>query len=90
MGSAGSEQQSRTPVITARLGRLLGGVLLLFSLLVVNSVYLAAITWLEYRSGEIYQDYFYQLMFFLHLLASPLNSNSTTVVYSASPARLAR
>jgi tetratricopeptide (TPR) repeat protein len=68
MGSAGSEQQSRTPVITARLGRLLGGVLLLFSLLVVNSVYLAAITWLEFSSGGIYQDYFYLLMFLLHLV----------------------
>ena len=67
MGSAGLEQQFRTPVITARLGRLLGVVLLLFSLLVVNSVYLAAITWLEYRSGGIYQDYFYLLMFLLHL-----------------------
>jgi tetratricopeptide (TPR) repeat protein len=67
MGSAGSQQQSRTPVITASLGRLLGVVLLLFSLLVVNSVYLAAITWLEYRSGGIYQDYFYLLMFLLHL-----------------------
>ena len=68
MASAGLEQQSRTPVITARLGRLLGVVLLLFSLLVVNSVYLAAITWLEYRSGGIYQDYFYLLMFLLHLV----------------------
>ncbi len=67
MGSADPEQPSRTPVITARLGRLLGVVLLLFSLLVVNSVYLAAITWLEYRSGGIYQDYFYLLMFLLHL-----------------------
>jgi tetratricopeptide (TPR) repeat protein len=67
MGSAGLQQQSRTPVITARLGRLLGLVLLLFALLVVNSVYLAAITWLEYRSGGIYQDYFYLLMFLLHL-----------------------
>jgi tetratricopeptide (TPR) repeat protein len=67
MDSAGSEQQYRPPVITARLGRLLGMVLLLFSLLVVNSVYLAAITWLEYRSGGIYQDYFYLLMFLLHL-----------------------
>jgi len=67
MASAGSEKQSGSPVITARLGRLLGVVLLLFSLLVVNSVYLTTITWLEYRSGGIYQDYFYLLMFLLHL-----------------------
>jgi len=68
MSSAGEEQLSRSPVITARLGRRLGVVLLLFALLVVNSVYLAAITWLEYRSGEVYQDYFYLLMFLLHLV----------------------
>jgi tetratricopeptide (TPR) repeat protein len=67
MGSAIPEQLSRTPVLNARLGRLLGIVLLLFSLLVVNSVYLLVITWLEYRSGGIYQDYFYLLMFLLHL-----------------------
>jgi tetratricopeptide (TPR) repeat protein len=54
--------------VSARLGRLLGIVLLLFSLLVLNSVYLAAISLLEQVSGEIHQNYFYLLMFLLHLL----------------------
>jgi tetratricopeptide (TPR) repeat protein len=55
------------PVINARLGRLLGIVILLFSLLMVNSVYLAAISLLEQFSGEVQQNYFYLLMFLLHL-----------------------
>jgi tetratricopeptide (TPR) repeat protein len=55
------------PVVNARLGRLLGIVILLFSLLVLNSVYLAAISLLEAFSGEVHQNYFYLLMFLLHL-----------------------
>mgnify|MGYP001818570294 CR=1 FL=1 len=55
------------PVIDARLGRLLGVVLLLFALLALNSVYLAAISLLEQFSGAIHQNYFYLLMFLLHL-----------------------
>jgi tetratricopeptide (TPR) repeat protein len=55
------------PVISAHLGKLLGAVFLLFALLVVNSLYLVSITMLEQASGEIYQDYFYMLMFLVHL-----------------------
>ncbi len=55
------------PVLTPRLGRLLGLVLLLFALLVVNSIYLSAITLIETATGELYQDYFYLLMFLAHL-----------------------
>jgi tetratricopeptide (TPR) repeat protein len=54
--------------VDARLGRLLGAVFLLFALLAVNSVYLGAITLLEQAGDAIYQDYFYLLMFLLHLL----------------------
>jgi tetratricopeptide (TPR) repeat protein len=68
MTSAGSGTKTGKPVVDARLGRLLGVVFLLFSLLVVNSVYLGAITLLEQTSNEIYQDYFYLLMFLVHLL----------------------
>jgi len=53
--------------VDARLGRLLGLVFLLFALLVLNSVYLAAISLLEHFSEHIYQNYFYLLMFLLHL-----------------------
>ena len=68
MTTAESGTKTDKPVITARLGRLLGVVFLLFSLLVVNSVYLSAITLLEQTRNEIYQDYFYLLMFFAHLV----------------------
>jgi tetratricopeptide (TPR) repeat protein len=56
------------PVVDTRLRRVLGAVLLLFALLVVNSAYLGAITLLEQAGDAIYQDYFYLLMFLLHLL----------------------
>ena len=55
------------PVITPRLGNLLTAVLLLFALMAVNSVYLAAVTLLETVTGALYQDYFYLLMFLVHL-----------------------
>jgi tetratricopeptide (TPR) repeat protein len=66
LGDSGTK--SERPVITSRLGRLLGVVFLLFSLLVVNSVYLGAITILEQSSDKVYQDYFYLLMFLVHLV----------------------
>ena len=51
-----------------QLKKLLIAVLVMFTLLAVNSAYLGAITWLEWMSGETYQDYSYQLMFLFHLL----------------------
>jgi len=51
-----------------RLHKLLVAVLLLVALLVANSVFLAAITALEWYSGKSYQDYFYMLMFLAHLV----------------------
>ena len=62
-----TDRHKRIPVLNARLGRLLGVVILLFSLLVLNSVYLAGISLLEELSGEVQQNYFYLLMFLLHL-----------------------
>ncbi len=41
-------------------------------MLAVNSAYLAGITLLEWLSSTTYQDYFYQLMFLLHLLVGLL------------------
>ena len=40
----------------------------LFGLLAVNSLYLMSVTIAEAVSDELYQEYFYQLMFLLHLL----------------------
>ena len=64
---AHTDSNKQIPVLNARLGRLLGVVILLFSLLALNSVYLAAISLLEAFSGEVQQNYFYLLMFLLHL-----------------------
>ena len=53
-----------------RLRRLLNVVFGLFAVLGANSVYLVAITflnWLERASGVSYENYFYQLMFLAHL-----------------------
>lgn len=40
----------------------------LVGLLGANSVYLSGVTALEWFSGEVYQDYFYQYMFLAHLV----------------------
>lgn len=66
--SAGSVSRRRyVPVIGPRLRKLLFVVLGLFALLTVDSLYLGGITLLEWQSGETYQDYFYQIMFLVHL-----------------------
>ena len=40
----------------------------MFGLLTINSLYLVSITVAEKISGDVYQEYFYQLMFLAHLL----------------------
>jgi tetratricopeptide (TPR) repeat protein len=50
------------------LKRLLAVVFVLFGLLTINSLYLLSVTIAETLSGELFQEYFYQLMFLLHLL----------------------
>ena len=61
-------QRRYIPVIGPRLRRMLAVVFFMFGLLAVNSLYMAGITVTEWFSGQIYQAYFYQLMFLLHLL----------------------
>ncbi len=56
------------PVIGPRLRKLLGFVFTLSGLLAVNSVYLAGITLAQWYTGELYEAYFYQLMFLGHLV----------------------
>ncbi|MCA8998071.1 MAG: tetratricopeptide repeat protein [Planctomycetaceae bacterium] len=51
-----------------RLRKLLHFIFVLLGLLGANAAYLAAITFLEWSSGETYQDYFYQYMFLGHLI----------------------
>jgi tetratricopeptide (TPR) repeat protein len=56
------------PVIGPRLRGLLAVAFTLFGLLAVNGFYLASVTVLEELSGDLYQDFFYQIMFLLHLV----------------------
>ena len=65
--STSSTQRPPPPVLTPRLRRLLGFVLILFGLLAINSVYLVSVTVAESASGESLQNYFYLLMFLAHL-----------------------
>lgn len=60
--------RSLPPVIGPRLKKLLVIVFTLFGLLAINSMYLASVTIIEWVTEELYQEYFYQLMFLLHLL----------------------
>jgi len=59
---------SRRPVLTLSLRGWLGGVFLLFALLAVNSVYLGGVTFAEFATGNVYEDYYYLLMFVVHLV----------------------
>ena len=67
MTISGHRGKTGNAVISPGFGWLLTVVFSLFALLAVNSVYLGSITALEHFSGQIYQDYFYLLMFLLHL-----------------------
>ena len=55
------------PAVGPKLRRLLYVVFGLFALLTVNAAYLGMISLAEWFSGETYQDYFYQVMFLVHL-----------------------
>lgn len=50
-----------------RLRKLLYLIFILVAVLFANSGYLATITFLEWFSGQTYQDFFYQRMFLVHL-----------------------
>jgi tetratricopeptide (TPR) repeat protein len=55
------------PAVGPRLKKLLLVVFALVALLGANSLYLVSITFLEWWKGLTYQNYFYQVMFLLHL-----------------------
>src|SRR5258708_13044504 len=66
-GAAGRARIRYVPAVGPRLRKLLLVVFVLFALLAVDSVYLGTITWFEWWSGKTLQDYFYQIVFLLHL-----------------------
>src|SRR5262245_43980701 len=55
------------PAVGPRLKKLLLIVFALVALLGANSLYLVSITFLEWWQGLTFQNYFYQVMFLLHL-----------------------
>ena len=55
------------PAVGTRLKRLLAVVFGLFALLVVNSVYLAAVSATQWMTGQTWENYFFQWMFLVHL-----------------------
>lgn len=75
--------------ITPRMRKVLYIVFAMVALLVANAVYLAAITALEWFTGNTYQDYFYQYMFLGHLILGLLLI-VPFLVFGISHLRLAR
>ncbi len=75
MSLSGSDQNSTgaprlkkyVPAVGPRLKKLLFVVFGLFALLSVNAVYLVSVTTAEWLTGEVYQNWFYQIMFLVHL-----------------------
>lgn len=55
------------PAVGPRLKKLLFVVFGLFALLSVNAAYLVSVTILEWATGEVYQNWFYLIMFLVHL-----------------------
>lgn len=67
--TAGEPQRKKyVRSVGPRLRILLYGILALFAILGANSVYLGSITFLEWFNGFSYQNYFYMVMFGIHLV----------------------
>ena len=60
------------PAVGPRLKKLLFVVLGLFALLMVNSAYMVGVTGLEAATGRTYQNWFYLVMFLVHLILGGL------------------
>ncbi len=65
--SAPARTRRYIPAVGPKLRKLLNLVFALFALLAFNAVYLGGISFAEWLSGETHQDYFYQIMFLIHL-----------------------
>jgi len=66
--SAPPKKRRNVAAIGPRLRSLYLLVLALVAILVANSLYLVSITTMEWFSGQLYQNYFYQVMFLFHIL----------------------
>ena len=65
--SVRSKRRRYVPAVGPRLSKLLSLVFGLFALLAVNATYLVGVTALEWSTGETYQNWFYLVMFLVHL-----------------------
>ncbi len=65
--AAAPKKKKYVRAVGPRLRKLLYLIFVLVAILFANSGYLATITFLEWFSGETYQDFFYQRMFLIHL-----------------------
>lgn len=61
-------RQRYVPAVGPRLKKLLAVVFGLFAVLAVNSIYLVSVRGLEAATGRTYQDWFYLVMFLLHVV----------------------
>lgn len=86
MQSSATPRPKYVPVVGPRLKVVLAIVFGLFALLTVNSVYLAAITFLQWRTGQEYENYFYLLMFLAHIVMGLLIT-VPTIVFGIAHAR---
>jgi tetratricopeptide (TPR) repeat protein len=68
MGPRTENPQRPLQVVSPWMRRVLAALFLLFALLALDSVYLSAVTLLEWSTGEIYQDNLYLLIFLAHLV----------------------
>ncbi len=64
----GAHRKKYVPVVGPRLKKLLAVVFGLFALLAVNSSYLLGVSILEWTRGQTYQNWFYLVMFLIHLI----------------------
>ncbi|MEI4550349.1 multiheme c-type cytochrome [Pseudoalteromonas spongiae] len=60
-------KRKRIDAVGPKLKVLLIALLVAFSLLMINSVFLGSVTFFEWLNQTVYQDYFYQLMFLGHI-----------------------
>lgn len=63
-----TKTRNRKAAVGPKLKIVLKIVFVLFALLVINSLYLSGITWLEWLTGKSLQDQTYLVMFLIHLL----------------------
>ncbi len=59
-------------VVGPRLAKLLALVFALFALTAINSIYLSSVTFMQWVTGALYENYFYHLMAFGHVVLGTL------------------